>query len=995
MRGAWLLLFVLVITIFCLLFASHVVYQKDGFSSHPDFVNRQLKQYNSVGISLIAGKNQGALGDDGNKYLNTVGDKQKYPLFSQPDGLWPIIDKCEAIKTDDCNAFDNPSFATDCGICLDIGTDSTNASKTGGLVLLPYDKTNARNTAKPGFLPQYKSTVGFCPAGKLVSSKAECMKLKKKKLCEQNKNFNIPGCSQCYSGDPPAFTMIDSNDSPGVITGHGQIKVIGVGLIRVQQGGNTSRSTSLSTYTPYTINITVAEGSNIKIFLTPPSDSDPDNPTIPYISGYLFGPTFSGEFSIDLRRIVLTDEITGRKPRSNGEDSSGMVRMAPGFGETTMTLSITVPFSFVESSMEEAQTCKDAPFVTTEASATFLNSDPCSRQGSAPGRYSLECLQGIWLSNGCTTAGAGYPANASRASSLMANSDGSFRTINEISDYIYNRALITSTGNDQYGRKQDIPSMSAASVFCKNREITSPCDAPNGALSTECLSYLWRNQGSQPLVNGRANPIGPTYVNTVKEGFTGGQGCQVSGDLSPIDASGKPNQAAIAHWKKHGSVQNIINGMRNVHSTASSQNLPDEKRAADFSSCYGGKLAPRPPPPAPPFYVPNNKLPTTYFIIRNNVLLNSLWMTADYKLQFVITPTAIRSNNSWGNIIHCTSTNTDYPGFGCRSPAIWFFPGSLKLHVRIGDRNDNNWGIDIDGCQLNKESSFSLECIGSSITITLDGNVSRFTQPSARYVGNLIVYGSNPWYESAGATIKNVALQLFEAPKFNVRKSKGKILWLDASDTNSLVLSGSTVNTWKDKSGRGHHATAINGPKLNSGKIVLNGHGQYFTTNYTARAPSESVFIVFSSNNRLQSSLVESSRPGGRQFQNDGHQGIGFGPGLASMGVRWIGMGTMSTTVSATSLGELLYNSSEVNIYLNGNLSKRSIGNPGFTDGLTVIGGSPGQNGYYLNGTICEVIIYDHFLTNKERQRIEGHLAWKWGFNNTLPRNHPYYSKGP
>ena len=223
----------------------------------------------------------------------------------------------------------------------------------------------------------------------------------------------------------------------------------------------------------------------------------------------------------------------------------------------------------------------------------------------------------------------------------------------------------------------------------------------------------------------------------------------------------------------------------------------------------------------------------------------------------------------------------------------------------------------------------------------------------------------------------------------------GMVVWLDASDSSSIVLSGSSVVTWKDKSGKGNHATGVNGPTLNSGKIVLNGDRQYFTTNYTAKAPAESVFIVFSSNNHLQSSLVESSRPGGRQFQNDGHQGIGLGPGLASMGVRWIAMGTMTTTVSQISLGELLYNSSGVNIYLNGNLSKSVSENPAFTDGLTVIGGSPGQSGYYLNGMICEVIIYDRIITNQERHAIEGRLAWKWGFQRQLPTNHPFYRKAP
>ena len=293
---------------------------------------------------------------------------------------------------------------------------------------------------------------------------------------------------------------------------------------------------------------------------------------------------------------------------------------------------------------------------------------------------------------------------------------------------------------------------------------------------------------------------------------------------------------------------------------------------------------------------------------------------------------------------------------------------------------------------------------GTMAPINSSGNQNQEAIAAARAQGS--VSAVKALYDSIHKTANNNSLRtnqrktavqqcygilLKNSPVINT----GMVLWLDASDSSSIVLSGSSVVTWKDKSGKGNDATGVNGPTLNLGKIVLNGDRQYFTTNYTAKAPVESVFIVFSSNNHLQSSLVESSRPGGRQFQNDGHQGIGKGPGLASMGIRWIGMGTMTTTVSATSLGELTYDSTGVNIYLNGKPSISVSGNPGFTDGMTVIGGSPGQNGYYLNGTLCEVIIYDRIITNQERESMEGLLAWKWGFQTQLPKNHPFYSKAP
>jgi hypothetical protein len=198
--------------------------------------------------------------------------------------------------------------------------------------------------------------------------------------------------------------------------------------------------------------------------------------------------------------------------------------------------------------------------------------------------------------------------------------------------------------------------------------------------------------------------------------------------------------------------------MADLHRAANAQRVADDQLAPYFRQCYGD--VPFAARPATVFNIQNNMLPPTYTINRGNVLVNSLTMTQDYKLQFIIKPRAIVQGN-WGNIIHFSSNDSDWGVFGSRTPAIWFFPSELKLHVRIGAYNDLNWGIDIPGCQINKESMFSLECRGTSVKITLDGNVHSVTHPNWRYSGNVKVYGSNPWYTPALADIKDVGLQLF------------------------------------------------------------------------------------------------------------------------------------------------------------------------------------------------------------------------------------------
>jgi hypothetical protein len=45
---------------------------------------------------------------------------------------------------------------------------------------------------------------------------------------------------------------------------------------------------------------------------------------------------------------------------------------------------------------------------------------------------------------------------------------------------------------------------------------------------------------------------------------------------------------------------------------------------------------------------------------------------------------------------------------------------------------------------------------------------------------------------------------------------------------------------------------------------------------------------------------------------------------------------------------------------------------------------------------MCELLVYSSVLGTTDRQSVEGYLAWKWGFNSSLPPSHPYYStQGP
>ena len=574
-----------------------------GFTDlHSEFKTDRLKQHGNIGISTLTADRVGSLGNSANKYIATtpITSQNDSPLFSEPSGLFAITKTCEAIKTMDCNAFDDPNFSLNCGMCLDIGTNSLNKEiPGGGLVLLDGDKTTARQSQLSNFMTNYIPSVGFCPAGKMVSTKEECIKLQRQLQCQKNQTFDLPGCSQC-AGDG-SFSIFDPVKNPGVYVGSGTIMVVGNGILSIIEQGFPAVINIKLSNTPYSYSIKGTEGMTITLNVNSEPSNSPagaKNSSQLYIGGYISGETFKGEFDTDLMDITLTDRATGRKPRAAGTVKvvdTTVIRMAPGFGQKDMQLIVTIPFSFSDTKTEEASLCQNGPYITKASSAKLLESNPCYARGTGPGNYNLECLQNIWLSNGCTQSGKYYPGDQINASLLMANPDGTFRSTNDIANFVYNQALIASTGINANGQKQTTERWSDVSIFCTGNPVAeaSPCDsAMNGApVSAECITYLWKNQGA-------SKPAGATYSgygSSLSEGFLSTEYCKPEGTGSPVDARGNPRPDAIAMWQSKGDINAIKKSISNVYSGANADNTTDEARIEYIEQCYGAvKLADRP-----------------------------------------------------------------------------------------------------------------------------------------------------------------------------------------------------------------------------------------------------------------------------------------------------------------------------------------------------------------------------------------------------------------
>jgi hypothetical protein len=217
----------------------------------------------------------------------------------------------------------------------------------------------------------------------------------------------------------------------------------------------------------------------------------------------------------------------------------------------------------------------------------------------------------------------------------------------------------------------------------------------------------------------------------------------------------------------------------------------------------------------------------------------------------------------------------------------------------------------------------------------------------------------------------------------------GMSLWLDASDTSSIDMSGTSVTTWRDKSGNGRNATAVGDPNYQTGfganKIIRLDGNDYFNLNLDFLAnQSHSAFIV---TKRENSTNIYGAAAGG---QGNRSLHVGYRNGTQYRMNYWgndcyININTSQHTSGGNILNYVWPQGGNKQIYLNGN-SQSSGGCPAGTIGTMAGGGRIGNvvgHGIY-QGEIAEIIMYTRVLSVAEREATEEYLAAKWGWPTVL-----------
>ena len=221
-------------------------------------------------------------------------------------------------------------------------------------------------------------------------------------------------------------------------------------------------------------------------------------------------------------------------------------------------------------------------------------------------------------------------------------------------------------------------------------------------------------------------------------------------------------------------------------------------------------------------------------------------------------------------------------------------------------------------------------------------------------------------------------------------------LWLDGADSTTLTGT-SPVTQWTDKSGNARTMTSVVG----SGVLTYANNGIYCSNAYMyVTSPVNlinfSLFIVA----KASPSSANCSLFAGRPDTSPSYSSTdGFGFYLDTTYTARVFCNGNGLTNTATYTNQNLYSytvtsAGSISSWVNGNvgnsqgISARTTTAQGFALGAEWSGtnyGFAGIGGVPTSGYVYEVIIYNTALTTAQRQSVEGHLAWKWGLQASLP----------
>lgn len=660
--------------------------------------------------------------------------------------------------------FDDPAFAANCGMCVTSGSLKTGETftKPTGVLVYAADKADFQKdkTANQHIFPRAIPSIdaATCEGASrtdsakpsLAITQADFDAFRARAACKASHGLGN-GCAKCVSTNESSWIPKSGGIQPLTLWLSGA----GTAVITVggQQVGGSAKTITLSETTIQIPLGRVPESTSFNITVSKGTSVDG-----PYVYGIMTSLTPANKmYKLAIERFLEVDKVSGtfvRKgtPKEIPEIKSFSAKLLPQGDKTSMSLDGFIPLTFVEPDQLAAFDCAASPFVSTQASAELLVNDPClNPRGQKPGNYSTECLQKAVLNAGCSTNGEWYKSTDTLPKNMTP-------------------AQITQTLRDVVARNPNVP---VYSKLCSGVDISTPCDnfMNGGTPDKACMAYLYSNDSEFSKRTGRAyNRAGNKFTSAKGKNI---QFCQPEGSLNPANPNGMAAlQGAAAGYNGLKGIEAVRKFLSDVFTKATGDldiNISDAKggRKDSWAKCIGAPVAD--PISEEGFAVSlnsrsdvitNGEICSNMFPSRIDLngkqgnRIGEIEVTGDYTLSFDVT---LRSTNpQWSNIIHFSTTGNNCCSPGDRCPAIWFWPGTSRLHVPIGDMANGNWYIDTNPIPMNQKVNVKLICKGRSVSLVAAGQVINVTQPTARPTGKAIVWASDPWHYAANALIENL-----------------------------------------------------------------------------------------------------------------------------------------------------------------------------------------------------------------------------------------------
>jgi hypothetical protein len=242
-------------------------------------------------------------------------------------------------------------------------------------------------------------------------------------------------------------------------------------------------------------------------------------------------------------------------------------------------------------------------------------------------------------------------------------------------------------------------------------------------------------------------------------------------------------------------------------------------------------------------------------------------------------------------------------------------------------------------------------------------------------------------------------------------------VWLDASDSATVQVSGSAVTQWSDKSGNNRHYTQTDSTRrptyetavrngLNAVRIINgpnNGPTRQFLESAIAFSGTQiSLFSVHLNDSESNSSnrygrLFSFAPAGELDFNNASGLILTYG---ATSGIALYRANVTIATTAAID-NQWCFVSAERNqttgrVSLNGNTFVAGT-TSGASQGITRarIGNDFAVQDSGMYGWAAEKVIVFGALSDADWQRLQGYAAHKWGLAASLPAGHPYKTTPP